>query len=884
MTTTAETPRRAGAFILSLCAALAAAAGAHAVAKDPTPSLKPPVPLTRDVTAPRLLSESDAEALKTSVDASQSKKFDRARATAGAIGDPAAREAALWAYFNADDPNVDWRALADFIDAHENWPWTSRLRRFAEQRLPDALPDREAMAFFAKHPPLTGEGKLRFARGLLADRERQRATELIRSAWIDHDYSASEEQAILRDYRRRLRADDHVDRADRLLWGRRITATKRMLDLLPSYARPGIEARLALLSGDRNGEALFARLTEQQRLDGGVMHAAVRFARRDDREEEAIRRALSVPTNRTFLRDVDAWWLEKRLLARWALKNGLFYDAYALATSHGLDAEIDGYIDYADAEFFAGWIALRFLDRPRDADLHFQRLEEVVSSPISVSRARYWRGRAADAQGDRAAAEVHYAAAAAYPNTYYGQLAADSIGAISQTAFDIAPTTVSRALSAEFENQPRVRVMMMFGEVEESLYYRVFSHDIARDLIRPEEVRALADLGARYGAPDAGVRAGKYAAADGLFLPDVAYPDVSVPGQAAGFVERALILGLSRQESEFNPRAYSSAGARGPMQLLPSTASLTARKEGFPYRRSWLLDRPEYNFVIGAAHLSHLLDRFDGSYVMVLAAYNAGPHRVYRWIEEYGDPRAKDVDPVDWVELIPFSETRNYVMRVMENMHVYRHRLEIASGADPFDDQGGFKARETMSADLARGGPRGRAGRLAPPSPVLADLAVERSSNGAQPAPPDYDRVRAVIAAVSERRAQLGVDKEAVASLAASDRVGDTRLKTDAPLAYADGEPQLLIDGVDIAVGAAPKADAPKSCRRLGAMPDGAIVCLDGPKPVILCPAPKTEARADDGELTADDLNAAQARTLSSVDDDASEDEKPFTCPKPRES
>ncbi|MEO1310001.1 MAG: transglycosylase SLT domain-containing protein [Pseudomonadota bacterium] len=876
----------------ALLIALVFASGGTAAAADPTPSLKPAAPTDRDPVASGLLSPSDFKAFETAVELARDGKDARVRAAAVSIGDPVARDAALWVYYRTNDPDVDWRALARFIDEHDDWPSMSLLRRYAEQRMPESLPSKEALAYFGKHAPLTGEGKFRFAEELWKDRERDRARALIRSAWIEHDYSSSEEKAILKEFGKRLSSEDHVDRVDRLLWGRRITAARRMVDLLPDYAKPGTAARIALLAGDRNGEQLFARLNDRQRLDGGVMHAAVRYARRDEREEEAIRRVLSVPSGAAFARDVDAWWLERRLLARWALKTGLFYDAYALAASHGLTVAGNGYLAYSDAEFFAGWIALRFLNEPRDADLHFQRLEEVVSSPISLARARYWRGRAADALGDRAAAEVNYAAAAAYPNTYYGQLSADAIGAVSELEFAAPLQPVRPGVAAAFEERPLVKATALFGEIEDGGYFRLFAHHIARGLTAEDEVRLLAAIGERYKAPDTGVRAGKYAVQDGLFIPDVTYPDVDVPGQAEDFVERALILGLSRQESEFNPRAYSSAGARGPMQLLPSTASITARKEGFPYRRSWLLDRPDYNFVIGAAHLSHLLKRYDGSYVMTLAAYNAGPHRVDRWIDDYGDPRADDVDPVDWVELIPFSETRNYVMRVMENMHVYRHLAASKDGA-LFSETGGFDPRASMSADLARGGERGRAGRLSPPTPVLAALAAERASSGDQPALPDYAAAQAVIAAIDARSTRLPAIEKAPRQTETRSRVAQTRTKPDAEPAPADpvwpeDEPRLLLDDPQPAApgpqDAAPlAAETPAAptfkCRKLAARPDGAIICLDGRRPVIVCPAPKAADEDDAPAVSADDLNSRELRALRGVPTGDGKDEGAFVCP-----
>jgi len=890
------------AAVFASAAVSAAAAGEVA----PTPSLKPAVAeTTASGTESQIISETDFDALRGALDAASKPRHADALAAAGRIDDPTARDLALWAYFYADDPDVDWRELAAFIDGHPDWPSISRLERLVEKRMPEDVRRGAAAEWFEAHPPSTGEGKLRLARAI-DRRDAPRADALVRAAWIEHDWSSLEEKAILREFGDRLRTEDHLDRIDALLWGRRITAAKRMIDLAPDYARRAVETRIALLSGDRNGDQLFAMLPDVERLDGGVMHAAVRYARRDEREPDAIALVLNTPADPAFRRDLDAWWLELRLLARWALKNGRFHDAYALASVHSLPADGPGYVDYADAEFFAGWIALRFLDRPRDADLHFQRLQDAVGSPISLSRAYYWRGRAADAAGDRAGAEVHYASAAAYANTYYGQLAADELGFEAVVPFDLGvdPAEIGAADRRTFASDPLVRALTLLGEAGDVRRYRIFSHHLAANRRDAVEIALLSEMAARFDVHDAGVRAGKYAVRSGLFLPNVVYPLVDVPDQAERYVEPALILGLSRQESEFNPRAYSSAGARGPMQLLPSTAAITARKEGLPYRRSWLLDRPDYNFVVGAAHLSHLLERFEGSYVMTLAAYNAGPHRVDRWIEEYGDPRAPDVDPVDWVELIPFSETRNYVMRVLENTQVYRQRLAAS------DVRGGrFAARATTSGDLARGGTGGRAGRIAPPTPVLARLALKQSSEGVQPAPPDYGDLARRLAAIDrsrDRARRAGNVKPPAPAAAASPALGPTepadRVSSPSPaadgapspggpLAYAPGEPQLLLEDESPAAEAGPASDpsAPtpaaerrvpgsdEGCRRLAARADGTIVCLDAPADgECAVAAPESEdAAADapgDALEDADDLNL---RALARLRDARSNDKSP---------
>ena len=339
-------------------------------------------------------------------------------------------------------------------------------------------------------------------------------------------------------------------------------------------------------------------------------------------------------------------------------------------------------------------------DDPERAEKHFAALTASVSAPISLARGYYWMGRAAEARGVLDLANRRYAQAAEHRYTYYGQLAAEKIGGEALMRRFESIATASAADKALFSSRPIVAALKILSDLEDDRTFLIFSYHADDQLETPGEYLELADLAARIGATHASVRAGKVSVKRKAFAPEVSYPVVFVPDEATRFAPAEVILGLSRQESEFNPRAYSRAGARGLMQLIPSTAKITARKERLRYSRSALLDDPIYNMTIGSAHLSHLFDKYDGSYIMTFAAYNAGASRVTQWVERYGDPRSANIDPLDWVENIPFSETRNYVQRVLENTQVYR---------SIFDEQ---PIPGRLSGDLERGGSAKRVGAL----------------------------------------------------------------------------------------------------------------------------------------------------------------------------
>ncbi len=689
-------------------AAILALQGA-ATAAVSTPRIKPPAP------GPEYLTRLDHARLLTVHAALEKKQFSLARAEMKFIEDPTARSLGQWLYLMAKDRDVDLAEAGAFLDAHPDWPATARIQAFVESRISNEAPADAILDFFRARAPRTGDGKIQLARALLSKGQNDEATALIRDAWINHNFTVSQERRLLAAYKSRLAKADHAARVDRLLWAIQVTNARRTFPYLSSGDRRKAEARAALLVRASTAPRLYRNLTKAEQLDSGVLHAAVRYHRRTDQQDYAISLANKAPDTIEALRNTDRWWTERRILMQWAVREGRFTDAYRLAAEHG---GAEG-TDFSDAEFVAGWIALRFLKEPERATTHFEAMTGAVATPISLSRGYYWLGRAASAAGNETAARENYAAAAEHHYAYYGQLAAEALGGAAIQKTFAAPMVAGPEDKARFNSRPAVAALRMLSDLNLDYELMVFAYHVDDELERPGEYLELANITNGEGAPHLTVRAGKVATQRGAFTPHVAYPTVFVPDEARAFVSPEIILGLSRQESEFNPRAFSSAGARGVMQLIPSTAQITARKEGLPYRRSALLDDPVYNMTLGSAHLSHLLDRFDGSLVMTLAAYNAGAHRASQWAEDYGDPRTGDVDPVDWVELIPFSETRNYVQRVLENVQVYRGRLNDAA----------IPGR--LAADIERGGPKGRIAATPAPSARLTALAQSRGgANG----------------------------------------------------------------------------------------------------------------------------------------------------------
>ncbi len=672
----------------ALPAALAVSAGpAFAMA---TPRLKPSAP------GPAYLTPGDLEHLKEVREAVERRNWAKAHAEAADVADPLARSLAQWFYFYAEDPQVSLSEADSFLDAHPGWPALAKIRAAVEKRISSTAPTELILEFFATRDPVTGEGELQLARAQFAADAKEAGVIHVRKAWVKHDFTLADEQRLLARYGNHLTAEDHAARVDRLLWDREVTAARRVFPRLSAGERRKAEARAALLLGQASAPELFQSLKIDDRLDPGVMLAAVRYYRRKEEEPMALAIARQAPGDPQALRNPVAWWSERQLLMRWAMKERLYADAYAMALGHGLDVGNE----FAEAEFAAGWIALRFLNAPERAEAHFRALANSVGAPISVARAYYWLGRAAEARRLDIVAKERYARAAQFIYTYYGQLAAEKVGAPLAAQTFAAPLTPSPEESARFSSRPLAAALKMLADLEADREFLVFAYQLDDELDSAGEYVELARLADRRGATHVAVRAGKVGIGRNAFAAEVAYPLVFVPDEAMRFAPAEVILGLSRQESEFNPRAYSSAGARGLMQLIPSTALATARRAGLRYSRSDLLDDPVYNMIIGSAHVKQLFDKYGGSRVMTFAAYNAGPNRLDEWIARYGDPRSPDVDPVDWVEQIPFAETRNYVQRVLENTQVYRGRLTAAPIAGKLAD------------DLELGGPGKRVGAL----------------------------------------------------------------------------------------------------------------------------------------------------------------------------
>ncbi|WP_448952980.1 lytic transglycosylase domain-containing protein [Labrys neptuniae] len=612
------------------------------------------------------------DTLRQVIDAYESGNRSGGDTLARSLGDPASQALAEWIAIRNASRQVGLARINAFLAAYPSWPGNGLIRRRAEEALYNEGADAAAVrAFFATSRPETDEGKVALAAVLQGDGDTNGAAVLIRDAYRNDSLSGQLDGDIQRKYAALLLPADHKYRADRLIYDGNYDEGLRVAARAGAEVAALAKARIAVAQKARNAGALLAANVSS---DPAYVFARVTYLRHQKKPRDAAALLIKAPRDAEALVRPDEWWTQRRLVARALLDQGDARTAYAVVS--GFTAQSD--TTRMEAEFHCGWIALRFLNDPRSASKHFAALSADAQRPISVSRGAYWQGRAAEAAGDKAAATGFYQAAARYPITYYGQIARARLG-LRTLDLGTLPDATPAARQA-FDDLPAIRAINQLYGLGKRDYARILITDMGKQLQDSQQLALLGQLALDNNDAKTALTVGKAATQRGLPLDAVAFPIGAIPGfESSGTVERAVVYGIARQESEFSHDVVSSAGARGLMQVMPSTAKATARLAGIAFDAKKLTSDPLYNARLGEAHLGELIGRFSGSYIMTFAAYNAGPGKVAEWVKAYGDPRDPKVDPIDWVERIPYTETRNYVQRVIENVQVYRARLDTGS-------------------------------------------------------------------------------------------------------------------------------------------------------------------------------------------------------------
>jgi soluble lytic murein transglycosylase len=648
-------------------------------ALEPSQALAPTPPETSAAILARQ-SESDLAAFTESLGFYKNGDLARGDLAARGVEAPLLATALEWVALRKSPREAGFERLQAFAARHADWPGLPWLQKRSEEAL---LGDRKSgelvKAYFARAEPQTPAGKLALAGALIEDGALADARRLVSGVWREDDINAWLEAKIRTEFSGLLSREDHKYRADRLLYkSGQAAAAMRAANLAGADVLALAKARASVKAEAPSDRAMGA-VPPALRSDPGYLFARIQILRRAGKIREAAEILLGAPRDTAAIVDGDEWWIERRLVARKILDLGDARTAYRICAEHGAET---GPMQI-EAEFHAGWIALRFLHEPVVAATHFAKAAEVAETPMSRARVAYWRGRAAEAMaGDvaQSRARAFYELAGAHPATYYGQLARAELG---------LTTLPIRSISDEASGDERVEAIRIV-----ELLYALGEKDVAEPLVT-ESVRNLADarqvaalatiVAARQDAR-LSLAVGKIASQRGFALDALAFPAYGVPTfvPLPNSAPASIVYAIARQESAFNANAVSPAGAKGLMQMMTATARSTAARAAIAFDELRLVRDPAFNAQLGAAHLGDLLDAHRGSCILAFAAYNAGPGRVKEWVEAYGDPRKPDVDPIDWVERIPFTETRNYVQRVTENLQVYRVRFGEPV-ASPFD-------------------------------------------------------------------------------------------------------------------------------------------------------------------------------------------------------
>jgi soluble lytic murein transglycosylase len=627
----------------------------------------------------------DLTAVKQAIDLVRKNRQDEATNVENSITDPLARKLVEWVILRSEDGSGDFSRYKGFIAGNPSWPSIPLLRRRAEATLWQNPPDPQTViAFFADDPPRSAKGHFALARALLMRGEVARASAILHEAWRGDAFSSDLEGQAREAFAGLITPADDAARMDDRLYADDEDAALRAARHLDAAARAVAEARIAVIDQAANARALLDAVPESARHEPGYIFSRIQWLRRADKVVEAAQLLIATRHEAAKFVDVDQWWVERRLIARKLLDLGDARLAYEVVNGAAIPRD-ENY--RGERHFTAGWIAFRFLHEPVVALSHFARIAEGVSNPITLARAYYWQGRAAEAASREQDARSFYRQAAYYPTAYYGQLARAKLG-LDEVTIRALPEPAAEHRTLEIS-----RVFEILYGIDERDLVAGIAADLGDNATDTAALATFASIAARHHDARATLLIGKGALRRGLPFERYAFPDFGVPDyrQIGPAVEPCVVYAIIRQESAFNPRVVSSANAIGLMQVTPAAGRDTAKRFNITFDQRRLSQDVAYNAQLGTAELGNDIANWRGSYILAFVAYNAGPRRAKEWVEQYGDPRNPKIDPIDWIERIPISETRNYVQRVLENMQVYRALVQN-------------NPKLLIEADLRRGG------------------------------------------------------------------------------------------------------------------------------------------------------------------------------------
>ena len=579
-----------------------------------------------------------------------------------------------WQHLLTTGNRASFYDYKEFIERNKNYPRIGRIKYLAEHKMStQILSPKDIINWFENRKPLSGFGKMVLGESLILTGNNSEGIKLIKEGWITADLSKSDLKFFRKKYKKYLSSDDYIKRADYLAWENKYWDLRRMLRYLPKDYRLLYTARQLLMRKSYGVDSAISKVPQKLKNDPGLNYDRLKWRRKRGRLESSLEILLNIDNTKEYMVRPEKWWTERSIIARSLIYKKKYETAYKITSKNAMSQGPE----FAEAEWMSGWIAFSFLKDPLLAEEHFKRFYENVGYPISLARGAYWLGRTYEKMGNRELSEKWYKESAKYLTTYYGQLSHLKVYPNQKFAL-YNPMQVDIKISEDFYRKKLVAIVHLLDDLKKEKYAKYILRFLANENINEGSEILAAKLATDISRFDFAIQISKIASYEKRFHHKYNYPIIGVPKKVKGrkIPDPAFILSIIRQESEFDTSANSSAGAKGLMQLMTYTARIVAKQAKIPYSKKKLTKNPKYNINLGSFYLAGLLLEYDGSYPFSIAAYNAGPKRVKYWNKINKNPQKGNIDYVDWIELIKFKETRNYVQRVLENFNVYRFILE----------------------------------------------------------------------------------------------------------------------------------------------------------------------------------------------------------------
>ncbi len=627
----------------------------------------------KEAVVSEVLSKKDYEYAKQVFLKIKEKNWTAAFRTSKKIKDKDFNNLVWWIYLKEKNNKATFTDYTRFIDKNPNYPRINRLKYLAEYKInlqsnnPNTI-----IGWFQESPPLSGFGKIKLGESYFLKGENEKAYKLIKDGWVTASLSSKDLRYLNKKYKKFLDSSDHIKRAEYMAWEYKYWDLKRILRYLPKDYRALYNARQILMSNSYGVDNAITNVPDKLKSDIGLRYDRLKWRRRRGRLESSLEIIDQAPNNKDELIRADLWWKERYIISRSLIYKKKYQKAYDVAKNHSLSEGPE----FAEAEWMSGWIALTFLNKPNTALKHFESFYNNVGYPISLARGAYWIGVTYEKLGKNKLSNDYFKEGSKFLTTYYGQLSYSKINPTGQFEL-IDQSKYSKDFEKEFKKNPLVKHVILLKELNKTKYSKdIIKHLADINIDKGSEVLS-AKLATDVGRYDYAIQISKKASYEKRFYNKFNYPIITTPRTIndRSMPSQEIILAITRQESEFDPKANSYAGAKGMMQLMTYTAKLVAKQMKVGYSKSKLTSDPEYNIKLGTYYFNSLLNEYREVYPFAIAAYNAGPKRVKYWRKINGDPSKGQIDYVNWIELIKFKETRNYVQRVIENANVYRYML-----------------------------------------------------------------------------------------------------------------------------------------------------------------------------------------------------------------